>query len=98
MVACPSFLLDLRLAELTDWWLRLECCGRTVNVPCRFIAAQKPEVRFGSLLDRLRCQQCGARPGRVVLVDDPAAGAAERKGAPNRRWVEVVMPDRGPSG
>lgn len=93
MLERPSFLLDLRFRDLTGWWIRLECCGRTVDLPFRLLAAQKPAARFGDLLRALRCKECGHRPARVVLVDDPADRVAARIGARGGWRIEIVLPD-----
>ena len=94
MPARPSFLLDLRLQDLTEWWLRLECCGRTIDLPCRFLASQKPHARFGELLFKLRCQACGARPLRVLLFDDPANNAGRRPEVVSGWRLEIALPAR----
>ena len=93
MSARPSFLLDLRFSDLAEWWLRVACCGRTVDLPFRLLAAQKPAAQLGDLLLALRCRDCGRRPGRVVLLDDPADRVAARLGAPGSWRIEIVLPD-----
>jgi hypothetical protein len=87
----PSFLLDLTFTDLVEWCLRGECCGRTVCLPFRFLASQKPRARLGDLIWALRCRECGQRPGRVVLVDDAADGAYGRP-APRGWRIEIVVP------
>jgi hypothetical protein len=94
----PTFLLDLRFRDLTAWWLRLECCGRTVDLPFHHLAAQKPAARLGALLRALRCRECGQRPKRVVLLDDPADRVAARVGARGSWRIEIVLPDGPLSG
>jgi hypothetical protein len=96
MPAQPSFLLDLRFTDLVDWWLRVECCGRTIDMPFRLLAGQKPCATLGRLLTALRCRQCGVRPGRVTLLDDPADRVAARLGAPGGWRIEIVLPDWAP--
>jgi hypothetical protein len=64
MAARPDFLLDLTFADLDEWWLRLECCDRTVCIPFRYLAAQKPRAQLGDLLRALRRRECGQRPTR----------------------------------
>ncbi len=93
----PTFLLDLRFCDLAEWWLRLECCGRRVDLPFRLLAGQKTSGRLGSLLRALRCRDCGRRPGRVVLVADPADRVAARGGAAGGWQIEIVLPDAGGS-
>jgi hypothetical protein len=89
----PSFLLDLTFADLAEWWLRLECCGRTTCLPFQFLAAQKPRARLGDLILALRCRDCGQRPGCMALVDDAADGAYGRP-APRGWRIEIAMPER----
>jgi hypothetical protein len=71
----PAFLTDIPLRELGEWWLRVQCCNRTVDLPGRFLANQKPHARLGDLLERLRCQACGAPVREAVLHDDPSNNA-----------------------
>jgi hypothetical protein len=94
----PTFLLDLRFRDLTAWWLRLECCGRTVDLPFHHLAAQKPAARLGDLLRALRCRECGQRPKRVILLDDPADWVAARVGARGGWRIEIMLPDGPLSG
>jgi hypothetical protein len=88
----PSFLLDLRFSDLVEWWLRLDCCGRTTCIPFRQLALQKPAARLGDLLNALRCRDCGQPPQRVVLVDNAADRAHGWTGSGGWR-IEIVMPD-----
>jgi hypothetical protein len=88
----PSFLLDLRFSDLDGWWMRLDCCGRTVCLPFRNLALQKPPARLGDLLTALRCRDCGQSPQRVVLIENPADRAHGWTGSGGWR-IEVVMPD-----
>jgi hypothetical protein len=94
--ARPSFLLDIPLHDLAEWWLRLECCGRTVDLPCRFLANQRPRARLGDVLARFRCKDCGASMEQVLVFDDPS-GAAERypeNGAGWRLLITLPRPAR----
>ena len=93
MPARPIFLLDLRFADLTEWWLGLHCCGRTVELPLRMLAAQRPAGTLGGLLRGLRCRDCGQRPNRAVLMDQPGDRAAGRPDAPGGWRIEIVLPD-----
>lgn len=97
MPSRPSFLLDLRFTDLDAWWLRVECCGRTVDMPFHLLAAQRPRATLGGLLAALRCRECQRRPGRVMLLDDPADRIAARIGARGGWRVEIVLPDQGPA-
>jgi hypothetical protein len=91
MAARPFFLLDLTFTDLAEWWLRLECCDRTVCLPFQFLAMQKPHAQLGDLFHALRCRDCGQQPTRVVLVDNAAEGAHGRIAMPGWR-IEIVMP------
>ena len=97
MPSRPTFLLDLRFCDLTGWWLRLECCGRTVDLPFQHLAAQKPAARLGDLLRALRCRECDQRPPRVILLDDPADRVAARVDSRGGWRIKIVLPD-GPLG
>ena len=41
------------LLFVSSWWLRLDCCYRTVSIPFRYLAMQRPRDRLGDLLRRL---------------------------------------------
>ena len=88
----PRFLLDLPLADLSGWWLRVECCNRMACLPFRILYEQCRSTSLGSVLRVLRCRVCGQRVARVALIDDPAAGAAERT-APGGWRIEIAFPD-----
>lgn len=93
MPARPVFLLDLRFSDLTEWRLGLSCCGRTVELPMRMLARQRPAGTLGGLLRALRCRDCRQRPGRVVLLDQPGDRAAGRPDTPGGWRIEIVLPD-----
>jgi hypothetical protein len=63
---------------------------------CHHLAVQKPAARLGDLLRALRCRECGQRPKRVILLDDPADRVAARVGARGGWRIEIMLPD-GPS-
>jgi hypothetical protein len=44
------------LADLCGWWLRIECCDRTVCLPFRMLAEQRSGAALGSVLRVLRCR------------------------------------------
>ncbi len=88
----PCFLLDLPLTDLSGWWLRVECCGRTACLPFRILAEERPGASLGRVLRVLRCRVCGQRVARVALVDNPADRAAWRP-APGGWRIEVPFPD-----
>lgn len=94
MPVVPAFLLDVRFRDLAEWWLGLECCGRTVNLPFRLLASQRPQATLGALLRALRCRECGKRPGRAVLLADPADRRPHRFTAPVGWRIEIVLPDQ----
>jgi hypothetical protein len=73
MLGRPTFLLDLRFSDLAEWWLRLERCRRTVDLPFPQLATQKPTARRG-VLHALRCRGVPPAP-------DPG-GAAGRPRQP----------------
>lgn len=92
MPARPTFLLDIPLRDLENWWLRLRCCERTVDLPFRFLAAQTPGTRLGGLLERLRCRDCGKPLRRALIFDDPADNAGRRPEAAKGWRIEIVLP------
>ena len=57
-------------ADLNEWFLWLEYCGRVTLVPIYKLALQRPYARFGSLPRALRCKDCGKQPQRLVGVAD----------------------------
>jgi hypothetical protein len=85
-------LFDLPLADLRGCWLRVECCDRLACLPFRMLAEQRTGASLGSVLRVLRCLVCGQRVARVVLVDDPADGAAWRP-APGGWRIEITFPE-----
>jgi hypothetical protein len=90
----PSFLLDIPIHDLAEWWLRLECCGRTVDLPGRYLANQKPHARLGDMLERFRCKQCGTPIRQVLIFDDPSnnAGRYPHTGAGWRMVITLPVP------
>jgi hypothetical protein len=70
-------LLASPLRALVDLWLVPECPpGRLhrTKVPVRMMARTRPGLLLGDYLHRMRCRDCGERPVRVEVTDDPAAG------------------------
>ena len=97
MSDAPLFLLDVRCADLTSWWLSIDCpaCGgRSVDMPMRLIEGRTAGLHLGDVLRGLRCRQCRARPGRVTMVTNPADRAHGRP-APGGWRIEVTLPDPG---
>jgi hypothetical protein len=95
----PSFLLDLRLADLSGWWLQMQCCRGMTCMPCRLLATGLPAgFTLGGTLRSLRCRQCRRRPAQVILTANPADRAQGRAGSPNGWRIEVTLPDPGYPG
>jgi hypothetical protein len=67
----PENPLAMRLDELGHYWLDLGgCCGRTSRYPLRLMAERVGGPRLlGDVLPRLRCEACGKKPARVLLLD-----------------------------
>jgi hypothetical protein len=80
----PQFLLNATLADLSDAWLRLDCCQGITYVPIRLLAGASRVGRLRDVLPRMRCKVCRGRPKRAALVESPAGEAA---GGPPPGWV-----------
>ena len=65
--------LDVEIARMSNWWLRLTCaCGDT-HTPLRLLAAERGwRITLRRLVPKLRCKRCGERPASVLLEDTPA--------------------------
>ncbi|MEL4402920.1 hypothetical protein AAEJ42_22035, partial [Shewanella algae] len=64
----PPAVLSARLAALPGWSLLIfcQCRQHPVHLPLAPIAADRGgRTMLKTVLDRLRCQHCGARPARV---------------------------------
>ncbi|MBS0639824.1 MAG: hypothetical protein U1E70_04660 [Acetobacteraceae bacterium] len=88
----PAFLLNIPLHDMIGWWLRVQCCGRTVDLPFRLQASKMPAARLGDLLERLRCSKCGKPLERALIFDDPANNAGRYPEAVKVWRIEVVLP------
>lgn len=64
------------------WWLEIVCVQHgTVHMPLRLLAARLGWNRtLAEIVPKLKCQQCGRRPARVLLVSD-SSGEHGRAGA-----------------
>ena len=62
-----------RLGELDGCWLEVRCrCGRSVSTPIKLLlGSYGPAPYIGSILPRLKCRQCGARPATASLNQTP---------------------------
>ena len=82
------------------WWWPICAAGGCASnaatapayLPFRMLAERRPGASPGSVLRVLRCRDCGQRVARVVLVDDPADGAAWRP-APGGWRIEITFPE-----
>jgi len=78
----PTIPWDTPIAELSSCWLAISCdCGTSSLLPLRLMAAQRGwKLTLRSIVPRLRCKQCGGRPGRVVLTVTPAGDGGMHRG------------------
>lgn len=74
-------LMGARLADLSGYWLEIECCGGTTLIPFRLLHARygdKPQLR--DLVPRLRCRKCRQPPIQARVNEThnrlPRGGAA----------------------
>ena len=83
--------LEAGLEELSEWWLDVACgCRGKQYVPLRLLAGHQGwTLPLKALAARLRCPECGQRPHRITLVDNPAGGAIGSGYGPQRR-LEVA--------
>jgi hypothetical protein len=73
-------LLASLLAELSDLWVGMSCgvCGNAVHRATKALAQGiDPTTTLDRVLASLRCQQCGAPPGRVVITNFPGYPGVE---------------------
>jgi hypothetical protein len=94
----PIFLLDLRIADLSGWWLDIHCpaCrGRSGSLAFQYVETHRPGLRLGDVLRRLRCRECRQPPARVTMLGD-ATDRAPGRGAVLGGWrIEITLPDAG---
>lgn len=68
---CPEFNLHQRFSDWPECRLEIRCpvCAYHVShTPLRMLIEQLGDASFASLLSRLKCKECGARPAPVYLV------------------------------
>jgi hypothetical protein len=67
-------LLGSTIRELDSLCLSMACggCPKRVALPCRMLARRAGALRLRDVLPRLRCETCGGRPPRVLVVSYPA--------------------------
>lgn len=71
----PEAFLGARVDELDGHWLELHCgCGARVFYPFKLLAKQCGAKRVDEVQGRFRCNQCGGRPVRVGVTNNPARG------------------------
>ena len=71
----PEAYLAARVGDLDDHWLELVCgCGARVLYPLKMLAKTCGAKRVDQVHGRFRCQQCGGRPVRVAMTNNPARG------------------------
>lgn len=64
---------DTPIAEISSRWLELRCaaCDKATMYPLRLMAAERGwELTLRTIVPRLRCQGCGAKPTTLQLVED----------------------------
>ncbi len=66
------------LAALSGHWITASCvCGRMVHLPVKMLAREHgPETRVATVVARLRCEKCGARPIGAELIESPQTSAS----------------------
>ena len=63
---------------------------RVVYCPLKLMAARHGNGRrLGDVLKRLRCEHCGAAPGRVSVTDHPNDGD---EGGQSSTWTLELVP------
>lgn len=71
--------MQATVADLSGWWLEVRCsCGKsgTKLLPFRLLAARHGwDTTLANIVHRLRCNECGARPASLAIVEDASAGA-----------------------
>jgi hypothetical protein len=73
--------LAAAIGTLPGYWLAIRCepCRLPAKLPLLLLSRRiDPRTTVATVLPRLVCKRCGARPERVDAVDDPAAGAFGR--------------------
>ena len=71
----PEEYLAARVDALDGHWLELHCgCGLRAFYPFKLLAKTCGAKRVDQIHGRFRCNQCGGRPVRVAVTDNPARG------------------------
>jgi hypothetical protein len=71
----PEEYLARRVDQLDGHWLELQCgCGAQVFYPFKLLTKTCGAKRVDQIHRRFRCRQCGGRPVRVGVTNDPARG------------------------
>ena len=71
----PEAYLAARVDQLDGHWLELQCgCGAKVFFPFKLLAKTCGAKRVDQIHERFRCKQCGGRPVRVGVTNNPARG------------------------
>lgn len=87
----PEPPLDATTAELAGWWLEVRCdcgAGGTKYLPFRLLAARLGwQVTLRNVVDRLKCNECGAPAASLVLVESAAGGPGTHSAKPGERLV-----------
>lgn len=66
--------LDTQVRDLVGRWLGVSCvppCPHLAYLPFKLLARTRGHMKLRDVLPRLRCEGCGGRPARALLVDDP---------------------------
>jgi hypothetical protein len=67
-------LLDAQVQALVGRWLGIWCvppCPHLSYIPFKLLARTRGRMKLRDVLPRLRCEGCGGRPARALVVDDP---------------------------
>lgn len=64
--------LDVEIFRISNWWLRTTCSCGDRHHPLRLMAAERGwRITLRQVVPLLKCQRCGERPSRVMLIDTP---------------------------
>lgn len=67
--------MDDTLGGWPEWCLRVRCRCQVAHLPLKLLAREHgPHHRIADIVARLRCSQCGERPGEATMTDNPARG------------------------
>ncbi|WP_157955719.1 MULTISPECIES: hypothetical protein [Devosia] len=83
--------MEATAAELAGWWLEVGCsCGAGGRklLPFRMLAAQRGwDTTLRSIVSRLRCNDCGARPKVLAVVESASGGPGRHNASDPKRLV-----------